>query len=237
MTQKLARFQNLRSLPVSTAVLDRAGRIVAVNEAWKTFGKRNGLNLPRSGVGTNYLSYCPSDGAGDLSVSLKQLLDGQREMITMIYPCDSPTQQRWFFLIGVPLSVERPSGVAILHAELTGLLPLSGSGDAKGGSNGVLGVIEQAVTETLAAQLRTMIEMSVRDEREAADATSKLSKRQLEVLRLLGEGKSNAEIAEALFRSPHTVKLHVSAILKQLNLKSRTQAALIASKLWPAPDK
>ena len=58
-----------------------------------------------------------------------------------------------------------------------------------------------------------------------------LSKRQLEILHLLGEGKTNAEIAAAVFRSPHTIKLHVSAILKQLNVKSRTQAALIASSL------
>jgi DNA-binding NarL/FixJ family response regulator len=60
---------------------------------------------------------------------------------------------------------------------------------------------------------------------------ARLTKRQLEVLRLLGEGKTNAEIAKALFRSPHTIKLHVSAILRELDLKSRTQAALLASKL------
>jgi DNA-binding NarL/FixJ family response regulator len=58
-----------------------------------------------------------------------------------------------------------------------------------------------------------------------------LSRCQLQVLRLLGDGKSNREIAEALCRSPNTVKLHVSAILHRLNLKSRTQAALIASEV------
>ena len=50
-------------------------------------------------------------------------------------------------------------------------------------------------------------------------ARAGLSKRQMEVLKLLGEGKTNAEIAKALFRSPNTIKLHVSAILRQLNLK------------------
>jgi DNA-binding NarL/FixJ family response regulator len=59
----------------------------------------------------------------------------------------------------------------------------------------------------------------------------RLSERQIQVLRLLGEGKTNNEIAEVLFRSPNTIKLHVSAILKQLGLKSRTQAALLASQL------
>jgi DNA-binding NarL/FixJ family response regulator len=62
-------------------------------------------------------------------------------------------------------------------------------------------------------------------------ARAGLSKRQVDVLRLLGKGMTNREIAEALFRSPHTIKLHVSAILERLHLKSRTQAALLASKL------
>jgi DNA-binding NarL/FixJ family response regulator len=57
-----------------------------------------------------------------------------------------------------------------------------------------------------------------------------LSRRQLEILGLLAEGKTNSEIARVLSRSPNTIKLHVSAILRQLNLKSRTQAALLASK-------
>ena len=69
---------------------------------------------------------------------------------------------------------------------------------------------------------------SVRDIGQRSDHPA-LSRCQLQVLRLLGEGKSNREIAEALCRSPNTVKLHVSAILHRLNLRSRTQAALIAS--------
>jgi DNA-binding CsgD family transcriptional regulator len=59
-----------------------------------------------------------------------------------------------------------------------------------------------------------------------------LSKRHVEVLRLLGEGKTNKEIAKALGRSPNTIKLHVSAILRLLELKSRTQAALFASRVY-----
>lgn len=239
MTKKIDRFQRLHALPVSTAVLDATGRIVAVNEAWKTFGERNGLCLPDFGVGANYFHFCPPVEDGEVSIAsqLRDLLEGRKEMITTIYPCHSPTQQRWFFLIGMPLSVDRPNGVAIVHAELTSLLPLppglstaSAKDAASAPAVAVLGAIEQSVTDTLATHLRSMINEPEGDPVEI-DPSSKLSKRQLEVLRLLGDGKSNAEIAKALFRSPHTVKLHVSAILRQLNLKSRTQAALIASKL------
>lgn len=51
-----------------------------------------------------------------------------------------------------------------------------------------------------------------------------LSKREMDVLRLISEGKSNKEIADALFLSESTIKTHVSSILRKLNLKSRSEA-------------
>lgn len=58
-----------------------------------------------------------------------------------------------------------------------------------------------------------------------------LSKRQLQVLAHVVQGKTNAQIAEALSCSPNTIKIHVSAILDQLNVKSRTHAAFLFSNL------
>jgi len=55
-----------------------------------------------------------------------------------------------------------------------------------------------------------------------------LSERELEVLRLLARGMSNQEIADALVVGEATVRSHVSAILRKLQLASRTQAALYA---------
>lgn len=52
-----------------------------------------------------------------------------------------------------------------------------------------------------------------------------LSPRELEVLRLIAEGKTDREIAADLFISPHTVMRHVSHILNKLGLESRTAAA------------
>ena len=68
--------------------------------------------------------------------------------------------------------------------------------------------------------------------RKQARTEHDLTEREITVLRLVADGKTNKEIAKALFRSPHTIKLHVSAILQQLKLKSRTQAALLASKIY-----
>jgi two-component system, NarL family, response regulator LiaR len=57
---------------------------------------------------------------------------------------------------------------------------------------------------------------------------NELSKREIEVLQLLAEGISNAEIANRLFISDKTVKSHVSNILSKLHLADRTQAAVYA---------
>ena len=57
-----------------------------------------------------------------------------------------------------------------------------------------------------------------------------LTERELEVLRLIAQGKSNQEIAEHLIITEHTVRTHVSNILSKLHLASRTQAALYALK-------
>jgi NarL family two-component system response regulator LiaR len=57
-----------------------------------------------------------------------------------------------------------------------------------------------------------------------------LSEREMEVLRLLAQGKRNREIAEQLVITELTVRTHVSNILGKLHLASRTQAALYALK-------
>lgn len=55
-----------------------------------------------------------------------------------------------------------------------------------------------------------------------------LTERELEVLRLLGQGFSNKEIGEALFITEGTSKNHVSSVIEKLGLRDRTQAALWA---------
>jgi DNA-binding NarL/FixJ family response regulator len=55
-----------------------------------------------------------------------------------------------------------------------------------------------------------------------------LSSRELEVLKLITEGKSNKEIAQDLFITCHTVKAHVSNIIQKLSAKDRTDASVRA---------
>jgi DNA-binding NarL/FixJ family response regulator len=55
-----------------------------------------------------------------------------------------------------------------------------------------------------------------------------LSQRELEVLKLMVEGRSNPEIATALYLSPNTVKTHVRGIMNKLAVDDRVQAAVVA---------
>ena len=98
-------MKELRALPVNVAILDTSGTIVDVNDTWKEFARQNGLRLPNFGIGSNYLQFCVSDGPyPSLSAAnLKELLAGQKKLLTLIYPCDSPTNKRWFSLIGLQL--------------------------------------------------------------------------------------------------------------------------------------
>jgi len=66
-------------------------------------------------------------------------------------------------------------------------------------------------------------------------APARLTRRQLEVLALLEDGLSNAEIARRLFISEKTAGHHVSAILQKLAAGSRGEATAAARKMGIAP--
>jgi DNA-binding CsgD family transcriptional regulator len=185
---------------------------------------------------------------------LRALLRGRLDLLTLIYPCHSPAKRRWFVLSGVPLSLGAPSGVALVHTDLTGVLPdavTSGERSSKRSRDvrldlDVIGAsVERAISEGLTSQLTDMLtdRGTVAPSQAAKGSAGQnlglagLSRRQLEVLRLLGEGKTNKEIARSLGRSPNTIKLHVSTILRRLRFKNRTEAAVLASDLLPAETR
>lgn len=97
----------------------------------------------------------------------------------------------------------------------------------------VVGVRAAAAGETIVAPsvARRLVERFGRLPEPGAERPAELqvlSERELDVLRLVARGLSNAEIAAQLFVSPATVKTHVAAILAKLDLRDRIQAVITA---------
>jgi len=66
-------------------------------------------------------------------------------------------------------------------------------------------------------------------------ATASLTQRETDILALLAEGRSNRDIARALFLSEKTVKAHLAAVFRKLGVSNRTQAAMAAVSMGIGP--
>jgi DNA-binding NarL/FixJ family response regulator len=84
-------------------------------------------------------------------------------------------------------------------------------------------VIRPAVTERVLRGLE-----NVRRDFDALDPPDPLTKREVEILRLMAGGYSNREIADALGTAEGTIKNHASSILSKLGVRDRTRAVLKA---------
>jgi DNA-binding NarL/FixJ family response regulator len=90
---------------------------------------------------------------------------------------------------------------------------------------------ESPLDPKLAAQLIRRLAGQTPPKLEPAKHGDNLTQRELEVLRLVAEGKTNHDIAQALFVSVGTVKVHVERIIDKLGVSDRTQAAVRAVEL------
>jgi DNA-binding NarL/FixJ family response regulator len=91
---------------------------------------------------------------------------------------------------------------------------------------------ESPLDPKLAAQLiRRLATQVAPAEQPGAKHGDELTHREMDVLRLIAEGKTNAEIAQSLFVSVGTVKVHVERIIDKLGVSDRTQAAVRAVEL------
>ena len=87
---------------------------------------------------------------------------------------------------------------------------------------------ESLISPQIASKLLQLLRMQTTDSDAATRIRTLLSDREVEVLRLIANGKDNAEIARELYISPKTVKNHISNILMKLQIENRIQAAVYA---------
>lgn len=106
------------------AILDKEGGILAVTAAWRRFSEQNGGD-PAGYVGCNYFRACEPNAAGNgeeslaVSAGIREVLDGKRSEFSLVYPCHSPVEQRWFMLRAARINGNGPGRAVVRHENVT----------------------------------------------------------------------------------------------------------------------
>jgi PAS domain S-box-containing protein len=117
----------LNSISAHVAVLGPDGRIQDVNQAWERFAAENspgGFPPPSTGVGVDYVALCRRASgdhvaeAGPAADGIEEVLQGRRAYFELEYPCDAPTESRWFAMHVTPLNANG-GGVVVAHYDIT----------------------------------------------------------------------------------------------------------------------
>jgi len=115
----------LSSLAVGVAVLDRAGVIIAVNDAWMAFGRANGVRDERSiSPGASYVSVCERavfegvPGAAETLEGIRAVCQGRAAVHDAEYKLEGPEGEQWFAMKAVPLRLGE-GGAVVTHRDIT----------------------------------------------------------------------------------------------------------------------
>ncbi len=130
-----------------------------------------------------------------------------------------PGAQEWAAAVGAAREAGEP------HTLAYALLRSAEAGDKQAGSEGA-GIAERLGAAPLSALARKVGAVPVG----RPDDGFGLTDREHEVLALVAEGRSNTQVAQALFISPKTASVHVSNILAKLGVASRGEAAALAHR-------
>jgi two-component system, chemotaxis family, CheB/CheR fusion protein len=104
-------------LPAQVALIDSDGTIRIVNGEWERFGSENGANPSAIGVGSNYLDACTGEDGERMRAGIESVLRGELEIFTMEYPCDTPTEARWF--LSRCTTTADHDAVVVIHFDVT----------------------------------------------------------------------------------------------------------------------
>ena len=112
------------SLTSLVAILDRSGRIIAVNDAWRKFHQLGGIPPPGIDVGVDYLEVCrraESEGdpsSAEILAAIEDVLSGKETEFQSEYSCVTPAGALWFEILVTPLRSEA-GGAVVKHRDIT----------------------------------------------------------------------------------------------------------------------
>ena len=134
---------------------------------------------------------------------------------------------------GVLVLAETRAGsglIEVLQAGVRGVLPRRAAAQSLVDAVRSLSRQETALDPTVTSQLVRHLTGDAEPTGAGGRAVDRLTERQRDVALLVAEGLSNEEIAGRLFLSPATVKSHLTAVLRRLDIRSRTQLAILVNR-------
>jgi len=135
-----------------------------------------------------------------------------------------------FAALVLTASVDRAEHARAVEAGAAGVLHKSADVDEIMDTTRRLAAGETLIPPEELVEMLRLAGQSREEEREARASIEQLTRRELEVLKALGEGLSNKEIAERLHMSVDTERTHMMNILNKLGVHSRLQALLFAAR-------
>ncbi len=143
-------------LPAHVALLDAAGKICTVNEAWRRFGRDNGATSAQCGAGLNYLEVCERAGGAHAeealaaSQGIRDVLAGAADSFSIEYPCHSPHERRWFVMTVTPLADDEQLRAIVMHFDVSALKLAKEA--LQEGRQRLIGVIDSAMDAIISVE-------------------------------------------------------------------------------------
>jgi signal transduction histidine kinase len=112
----------LDSVTANVAILNAAGEIIAVNEAWARFVEFNALPLENHGLGLDYIAFCDdpgASGASEAAVGLRELLAGEPGPFRLEYQMDLANGPLWARMTATRVSSDGRTLVIVAQEDIT----------------------------------------------------------------------------------------------------------------------
>jgi diguanylate cyclase (GGDEF)-like protein/PAS domain S-box-containing protein len=115
----------LDALPAYIAMLDEQGVITSVNAQWPQFAEGLELAGGEFKVGANYVETCARVAAAgqaeaaEMGRGIRAVIQGEETGFSLIYPCHSATEKRWFRVNVSPLATAASRGAVVMHTNVT----------------------------------------------------------------------------------------------------------------------